>query len=80
MLAYVCAAAIFVTGTLGLFGQSKDPISGIFLLPLGLPWNLTSQFFAESLDQWIVIFAPLINLLILWQSVKLTKKKTVDDL
>lgn len=37
---YVLTLLIFLAGTYGWFGQEKDPLSGIFLMPLGLPWNV----------------------------------------
>ena len=64
VLAYVAALAILATGTYGLFGQAKDPLSGIFLIPLGLPWILIPVPEPLLLPQGIA--APGINLLILW--------------
>ena len=40
---YVLALALFLIGTFGLFGQEEDPLSAVFLLPLGLPWNLIAD-------------------------------------
>lgn len=37
---YVLAVFLLLVGTYGWFGQEQDPLSGVFLLPLGLPWNL----------------------------------------
>lgn len=37
---YVIALALLAIGTFGWFGQAKDPLAGVFLMPLGLPWNL----------------------------------------
>jgi hypothetical protein len=37
--AYLAALAIFAIGTFGLFGQPQDPLAGVFLVPLGWPWN-----------------------------------------
>ncbi|WP_245829303.1 hypothetical protein [Novosphingobium mathurense] len=37
---YAFALLIFLIGTFGWFGQETDPLSGVFLIPLGLPWNL----------------------------------------
>ena len=33
-LLYLVALALLLIGTYGLFGQERDPLSGIFLLPL----------------------------------------------
>lgn len=37
--AFLFALVILAMGTFGWFGAKKDPLSGIFLIPLGLPWN-----------------------------------------
>lgn len=61
--AYVIALALYFIGTYGLFGQPTDPLAGIFLIPLGLPWSLMEV--PESRAAALAIAAPLINLLIL---------------
>lgn len=58
-------AALFAIGTFGLFGQEVDPLSGIFLLPLGLPWNRFLDGFDEALRPWLAAAAPLVNLIVL---------------
>ncbi|MCJ2178586.1 hypothetical protein [Novosphingobium album (ex Hu et al. 2023)] len=40
---YAGAFLLFLMGTFGWFGQDKDPLSGVFLIPLGLPWNLLAD-------------------------------------
>jgi len=62
---YVFALAIYVIGTFGLFGEERDPLSGVFLVPLGLPWNRFVDVFPEPLWPWLAVAAPLLNLLIL---------------
>lgn len=34
---YLLALALLAIGTFGWFGQEQDPLSGVFLLPFGLP-------------------------------------------
>jgi hypothetical protein len=63
---YVIALVILVIGTFGLFGQPRDPLSGVFLMPLGLPWNQWIDSFPEPLWPWLAAAAPLINLGLLW--------------
>lgn len=63
-LAYLAALAVLAIGTFGLFGQQGDPLSGIFLLPLGLPWNRMIDVFPEPLWPWLAAAAPGVNLLI----------------
>lgn len=36
---WVLAILVLAIGTFGWFGQDRDPLSGVFLIPLGLPWN-----------------------------------------
>ncbi|WP_170342366.1 hypothetical protein [Ruegeria arenilitoris] len=62
---YLLALFAFLTGTFGWFGQERDPLSGVFLLPLGLPWVLAVDFFSESAKPWLAATAPVLNLLAL---------------
>ncbi len=64
-LAYVLALGLLAIGTFGLFGNERDPLSGVFLLPLGLPWNLFDGGLPETWLPWLAIGAPLVNLAIL---------------
>ena len=62
---YAAAVFLLAVSTFGLFGQERDPLGGVFLLPLGLPWNLL----ADKLDfasPAILIAAPLVNAAILF--------------
>ena len=62
---YLVALALLLIGTFGLFGQERDPLSGVFLLPLGLPWNLLVDLAPEPAWPWLAAAAPLLNLVIL---------------
>ena len=42
-------------GTFGLFGTERDPLAGVFLLPLGLPWVLAIDLFPEPLWPWLTV-------------------------
>jgi len=60
------ALALFGIATFGLFGQERDPLGGLFLLPLGLPWNMASGLFGSASGVFAAL-APCINLaLIHW--------------
>lgn len=59
------AVILLIVGTFGLFGQEEDPLSGVFLVPLGLPWVLWTDGLSESLRPFAAILAPLINIIIL---------------
>lgn len=62
---YVIALALLAIGTFGWFGQEKDPISGVFLMPLGLPWNLIADKLGFA--NWLIaVLAPAINAALLY--------------
>lgn len=43
LILWLLALFLLAVGTFGWFGQEKDPLSGVFLLPLGLPWNILAD-------------------------------------
>ena len=57
---YVMALGLWAIGTYGLFGQEQDPLSAVFLVPLGLPWN---RWFD---DPQLAMAAPMFNVIALW--------------
>jgi hypothetical protein len=60
---YLVALALLLVGTFGLLGQPRDPLSGVFLLPLGLPWNLLGgNELPEPALPWVAAVAPALNL------------------
>lgn len=65
LAAYLVALALFLIGTFGLFGQEPSPFSGIYLLPLGLPWYLIGSAFDGAIRPWIAALSPLVNLAII---------------
>jgi len=64
-LFWLGALALLTIGTFGLRGQQRDPLSGTFLLPLGLPWNLVLNVFPPEPRLWLAAFAPGLNLAII---------------
>jgi len=64
VLLYALALAVFFTGTYGWFGQDKDPLSGIFLLLLGLPWALIE--FPARYNGYFAALSPVLNIFVLW--------------
>ncbi|MCU4652005.1 hypothetical protein N8I71_04145 [Roseibacterium sp. SDUM158016] len=62
VLLYLTAMALFLSGTFGWFGQEADPLAGIFLLPLGLPWNMLANGLPDPLLPWVGILAPVVNI------------------
>ncbi|SFH66772.1 hypothetical protein [Albimonas pacifica] len=61
---YIGALALLAIGTFGLFGQERDPLAGVFLMPLGLPWTLLIDDLPPAEARWAAMTAPLANLLL----------------
>jgi hypothetical protein len=72
---YVLALALFGIGTLGLFGSNSGPLAGIFLMPLGLPWNVMLDALPEAALPWLAATAPLANLLIIFTACHLIGRR-----
>lgn len=64
-LLYITALILFVIGTFGLFGSPQGPLAGVFLVPVGLPWNLMLDGVPEGARPWLAALAPLLNLVVL---------------
>ena len=58
---YAVALFLLAVGTFGWFGQEEDPLSAVFLLPLGLPWNVLFDRIFGGDGPWAAILAPAIN-------------------
>ena len=69
---YVVALSLFVIGTFGLFGSKSGPLAGIFLIPLGLPWNMMLEASPAPALPWLAASAPIVNLLVLWGMCRLS--------
>lgn len=65
--AYLFGLAMLAVGTFGLFGQPQDPLSGLFLMPLGLPWIMLSDYVPVGARLAFALLAPALNLaLLVW--------------
>lgn len=64
-LFYVAALFVFLVGTFGWFGQERDPLSGVFLLPLGVPWVIFGDVVPEGGKAFFAAVAPALNLFLL---------------
>lgn len=62
---YVIALLLLAVGTFGWFGQEQDPLSGVFLLPLGFPWNVIADKLGMN-GPAVMIAAPLVNAAIIY--------------
>lgn len=62
---YLAALALLIVGTFGLFGQAQDPLAGVFLIPLGLPWNILFDRIGIA-GPLPAVLAPLANIAIVW--------------
>lgn len=62
---WVFAIGVLLIGQFGLFGQERDPLAGVFLVPLGLPWNRFIDAAPETSWPWLAALVPLINLVLL---------------
>jgi hypothetical protein len=62
---YAIALMLYLVSVFGLFGQDRDPLGGIFLLPLGLPWNLAARWFGSASSVFVAL-SPLVNVAILY--------------
>jgi hypothetical protein len=65
LVLYAVALALHLAATLSLFGQQPDPLSAVFLIPLGLPWNLFVDLAPEPFWPWLAGAAPLLNYVLL---------------
>ncbi|MDB6179702.1 hypothetical protein PAF17_19835 [Paracoccus sp. Z330] len=62
---YLAALCLLAIGTFGLFGQESDPLSAVFLIPMGLPWVMFLDNLPEALRMTSAILAPLLNLVLI---------------
>jgi hypothetical protein len=65
ILAYVVALVLFLVGIFGWFGSPKGPLVGVFLVPLGLPWNQLLGSAPDTFRPWLAVATPLANIAIL---------------
>lgn len=65
LVLYAGALFLLAVGTYGWFGQGQDPLAGVFLMPLGLPWNLLADWLGVG-GAAVAIAAPAINAAILY--------------
>ena len=76
---YGLALFAFFAGTVGLFGAEPDPLSGVYLIPLGLPWNLLTDYAPEALWPWLAAAAPVINLFIIVLACRFVRRQLARE-
>jgi len=57
---YAVTALLLLVGTFGWMGQEQDPLSAVFLLPLGLPWNVIADKIGLN-GLAVMLLAPALN-------------------
>lgn len=62
---YLAALLLLAIGLFGWFGQEQDPLSAVFLMPIGLPWNLLGDRLGIP-GTAILVAAPAINAALLF--------------
>lgn len=62
---YAAALGLLLVGTYGLFGASRDPLAGVFLIPLGLPWVLMLDDAPDEALPWVGVLSPMVNLVLI---------------
>ena len=61
-LAWAGALLVWLTGSFGWFGAERDPLSGVYLVPLGLPWTRLVDLAPEPAWPVLAALAPGLNL------------------
>jgi hypothetical protein len=59
---HAAALALYAIGSFGLFGSPRGPLAGVFLVPLGLPWNLLLDGAPQAALPMVGALTPLVNL------------------
>lgn len=62
---YALAVFLLGVGTFGWLGQEQDPLAGVFLMPLGLPWIVLADWMGVT-GAAVMLLAPAINGVILF--------------
>jgi hypothetical protein len=62
---YAVAFALYIIGTYGLFGSPSGPLAGVFLMPIGLPWNILGDRLGLA-SPALGFLAPAVNAAILF--------------
>jgi len=65
LLLYLAALGLLAVGTFGWFGAERDPLAGVYLVPLGFPWTLLISGAPDWLAPWLAIASPAINLVLI---------------
>jgi len=73
---YGLALTILAIGMFGLFGQPFEPLAGIYVILMGMPWSMAVFPAPEPLIPWLAALTPMVNLaLIVWLCCRRAAKK-----
>ena len=59
---YLIALAICAIGNFGWFGVERDPLSAVYVIMLGQPWNRAVDYFPQAMWPLASALAPAVNL------------------
>lgn len=74
-IAYAVALLAWAAGTFGLFGSERDPLAGVFLIPLGVPWTYVAGALPDGPVRVAgALLSPLLNLGLIAAVCRLVRK------
>lgn len=62
---WLAGLILVAIGTLGLFGQPRDGLSGVLLVLVGLPWSLLVERLPQKVAPLAMVLAPGITMALL---------------
>jgi hypothetical protein len=68
---YAIAFLLYLIGTFGWFGSEKDPLAGVFLVILGMPWTALVDCLRESLRTPPAFLTPAVNAALIYSVCRL---------
>lgn len=61
-LGYAASLGLLAIGTFGLFGAERDPLAGVYVIVLGLPWVRFAGMAPAAAGPFLAALAPALNL------------------
>ncbi|MGX1096920.1 hypothetical protein [Amorphus sp. MBR-141] len=72
---YGLALALLAVGLFGLFGNPPDPLAGIYVILLGVPWSLLLDDVPDAWAPWAAGLAPLVNIALVAALCRLARRR-----